>query len=126
VTEPAAPPALGPAAGGAAYGLVLVLALLLALWGCFLVPLRVGGVPVPVACAVALVGNAGLGRAGAQLYGRAGAAGPGLVWLVVVLRLSSPTADGDLVVPATPVGLAFLVVGTLTSAVVLGLAGGRR
>jgi hypothetical protein len=113
-------------AGGAAYGLVLVLAVLLALWGCFLVPLRLGGVPVPLACLVALVGNAALGRAGGRLFGRAGAAGPGLVWLVIVLRLSSPTADGDLVVPGTGWGLAFLVVGALTSAVVFGTAGGRR
>lgn len=126
MTAPASSPALGPAAGGAAYGLVVVLAVLLAVWGCFLVPLRVGGVPVPLACVVALAGNALLGRAGAGLFGRAGAAGPGIVWLAVVLVLSSPRTEGDLVVPSTSVGLAFLVVGTLTSAVAFGLAGGRR
>jgi len=113
-------------ADGAAYGLVLVLTALLAVWGAFLVPLRVGGVPVPVAPAVALVGNALLGRAGARLLGRAGAAGPGLVWLAVVLLLSTPRTEGDLVVPSTLTGLLFLVVGGLTSAVVLATAASQR
>ena len=121
MTEPLPSASSGPAAG-AAYGLVLVLALLLAVWGAFLVPFRIGGVPVPVSCVLALVGNALLGRAGGRLLGRAGAAGPGVVWLAVVLVLSMQRREGDLVLPMTLSGLLFLVVGTLTSAVVLGIA----
>jgi hypothetical protein len=118
VTEPPAQASSGPAAG-ASYGLVLVLAVLLALWGAFLVPLRIGGVAVPVSCVLALVGNALLGRAGGRLLGRAGAAGPCVVWLAVVLALSFQRREGDLVVPTTLSGLLFLVVGMVTSALVL-------
>lgn len=117
--EPA--PALGPVPSGAAYGLVIVLAVLLAVWGSFLVPLRVGATAVPLACVVAVVGNALLGLAGGRLLGRAGAAGPALAWLAVVLVLSSPRDEGDLVVPGTLTGLAFQALGTLTSAIVIGL-----
>jgi hypothetical protein len=104
---------------GASYGLVLVLAVLLAVWGAFLVPFRIGSVAVPVSCVLALVGNALLGRAGGLLLGRAGAAGPCLVWLAVVLALSFQRREGDVVVPTTLSGLLFLVVGMVTSALVL-------
>ena len=123
MTAPPATAPLGPVAGGAAYGLVIVLAVLLALWGTFLVPLRFGGSPVPVSCALALVGNALLGRAGGRLLGGLGAAGPGLVWLAVVLLLSAPRSEGDVLLPPSSlVGLLFLLVGTVTSAAVVGLA----
>ena len=50
MAEPTTPEArpLGPRTTAAAYGLVLLLAVLLALWGAFLVPLRIGTVPVPL------------------------------------------------------------------------------
>jgi hypothetical protein len=86
----AAPPApLGRLATWAAYALVLALAVLLAVWGAFLVPLRVGTVPLPLSWVVAAVGNAALGRAGGLLLGRGGAVGPGVVWLAVALTLGS-------------------------------------
>lgn len=127
MSEPPAPPAPGPApappgrvATSATYGLVLVLALLLAVWGAFLVPLRIGTVPLPVAVLVALVGNAALGWWGGRLLGRPGAAGPGLVWLAVALSLGSQRREGDLVVPGSAMGLVFLLVGAVTSAVAFG------
>jgi len=106
----------------AAYALVLVLAVLLAVWGAFLVPLRVGGTAVPVSWAVAVVGNGLLGWYGGQLLGRAGAAGPGLLWLAVALTLGSKRGEGDLVVPGSTIGLVFLLVGAVTSAVAYGVA----
>jgi hypothetical protein len=123
-TSPPAEPSQGEVA--ASYGLVLALALLLALWGAFLVPLKVGTVPVPVSVLLALVGNAALGWEGGRLYGRLGAAGPGLVWLAVALSLSTQRREGDLVVPGSVMGLLFLLVGAVASAVALGAARRRR
>lgn len=120
MSEPSPPDAPDQAQTAASYALVLVLALLLALWGAFLVPLRLGTVPVPVAVLVALVGNAALGWCGGRLYGRLGAAGPGLVWLGVALSLSTQRREGDLVVPGSTTGLLFLLVGAVTSAVAFG------
>ena len=124
--EPPTPAPPAPGSTGAAYGLVLVLAALLAVWGAFLLPFRIAGELVPVSWALALVGNLLLGRAGDRLLGPAGAAGPGVVWIVVVLVLSWPRSEGDLVLPPnTVVGLLFLLVGVLTSAAVFGGAVGR-
>lgn len=118
----AAPPddAPGPGLTYASYALVLLLALLLAVWGAFLVPLRIGTVPVPVSWVIAVVGNGLLGWAGGRLLGRLGAAGPGVVWLTVALTAGSQRAEGDLVVPGTVVGLVFLVSGAIASAVAYG------
>lgn len=115
--EDGAPRAWRPAQRAWAYALLVLTTVLLALWGAFLVPFRIGGTLVPVCWAVALVGNLSVGRAGGRLAGSAGAAVPGAVWLVVVVPLSSQRSEGDLVVPGTTVGLVFLLVGALASAV---------
>ena len=109
---------------GLAYALVLLLSLLLALWGAFLVPFRVGSVLVPVSWLLALVGNAALGRAGGALHGPVGAAGPGIVWLAVVLWLFTRGPGGDLVLYSIP-ALVFLVVGAIVSAVTYGATRSR-
>ena len=101
----------------ASYALVLVLAVLLAVWGSFLVPLRVGSVPLPVSWLIAGVGHGVLGWAGGRLLGRLGALGPGLLWLVVAFTLGSSRSEGDLIVPGTVVGLVFLLVGGVASTV---------
>lgn len=98
------------------YALLVVLAAELAIWEAFLVPLRVAGVLVPVAVVAAVLGNVGLGLAGARLAGGAGAVVPGLVWVGIATLLGTRRPEGDLVVPGTPVGLAFLVAGLLSSA----------
>lgn len=116
----AAPDDLSRGLTYASYALVLLLALLLAVWGAFLVPLRIGGVPVPIAWAVAVVGNGLLGWVGGRLLGHLGAAGPGIVWLAVALTFGSQRAEGDLVVPGTVTGLGFLVAGAIASAVAYG------
>ena len=104
----------------AAYGLVLVLSLLLAVWGSFLVPLRLGGQVLPVSWVVAGAGNLLLGRYGGLLLGRRGALVPGLLWLGTALTLGTKRGEGDLVVPGTVVGLVFLLVGAVASAVAYG------
>jgi hypothetical protein len=116
----------GPVFTAAAYALVLVLTVLLAVWGSFLVPFRVGGTLVPACWAVAVVGNVLLGRAAGRLAGRTGALVPALVWLAVAFTFGSKRAEGDLVVPGSTVGLVFLLVGALASAVAYALAPRRR
>ena len=119
------PPPTRPGLGE--FALVLVLALLLALWGAFLVPFRVGGLPVPVSVVVAVVGNLVLCRAGARVLGRrSGAAVPALLWLTVAVLLSSQRREGDLVVPASVTSLAFLLLGALAAAVAVGLGPSSR
>lgn len=127
--EPA-PPVAGGRGGdrlvtALSLGLVLLLALLLAVWGAFLVPLRLGGVPVPASVLVAAVGNVALGVAGGRLLGTAGALAPGALWVAVALTLGSRRAEGDLVVPGSAMGTAFLVVGALGAAVGYGVASAR-
>jgi hypothetical protein len=104
----------------AAYALVVLLAVLLTLWGAFLVPFRVGGVLVPVSWLLAAVGNAALALAGGRLLGRIGAAVPGLLWLALVAALQTRRPEGDLILPGTPVGLGYLLVGALAAVVSYG------
>ena len=107
---------------GWAYALVLLLTVLLALWGAFLVPFSVGGTQVPVSIVIAVVGNVLVGRAAARLAGSSGALATGALWTGVALVLSSRRAEGDVVVPGSAVGMAFLLAGVLASAVAYGAA----
>ena len=107
---------------GWATALVLLLTVLLALWGAFLVPFRVGGTLVPVSLVIAVVGNVLVGRAASQLAGSTGALLTGVLWVGLTLVLSSRRAEGDVVVPGSTVGMAFLVAGALASAVAYGAA----
>lgn len=107
-----------------AYLLVLVLTVQFALWGAFLVPFRIDGTSVPVSWLIAVAGNVAVGRAGARLAGKLGAAVPALLWLGLAFTLGSRRSEGDLVVQGSAIGLGFLVVGALTSAVMYGLAAG--
>lgn len=97
--------------------LVAVAAVGLAIVECFLVPLRIGTVPVPVSVPLAVVGNVVLARLAGRLTGRAAAAvAPPVLWLAVVLVLAAPRAEGDLVVPGTLTGLVFLFAGAVSGA----------
>ena len=120
MSEAAPPEPLGRAGTAVAYALVLVLVVLLAVWGAFLVPLRIGGVAVPASWVIAVVGNGALGWVGGRLLGRPGAAGAGILWLVIALTLGSTRTEGDLVVPGTIMGLGFLLLGAVSSAVAYG------
>jgi hypothetical protein len=121
---------LGPAPGWQRLfgGVLLGLgAVELAVLECFLVPLRIGTVSVPVALLVAVVGNVALTRAMYRVTGnRVAAAVPVVGWLVLVLVFASRTSEGDLVVPGTWPGLLFLFGGTIAGAATLGRTVGPR
>lgn len=116
----------GRLARRASYALVLVLTVQLAVWGAFLVPLRVGGVPVPVGLALALATIPLCVAGGRVLDSRAGAAVPLALWAVVAVTLSSRRTEGDLVVTGGALGLAYLTLGLLGAAAVVGLWRPRR
>jgi hypothetical protein len=95
-------------------------------------PLRAGGVLVPVSVPAAVVGNLLLVAAAHRLSGsRLVAVLPALVWGAVALAASTRRAEGDLLVvgggAAGVVNLAFLLLGVVAAAFAVGrvLAGPR-
>lgn len=97
--------------------LVVLAAMELTLIECYLVPLRVGSVPLPVSVPLAVVGNVLAARLAARAGGiPALAAVPAVLWLATVLVLAVPRAEGDLVVPGTLTGLVFLFAGSVAGA----------
>lgn len=108
------------------FGLVVVLACQLAVWEAFLVGARPWGLPLPVSALLAVVGNVVLGVVGARTLGnRIGAVVPAALWLIIVLGLASSRAEGDVVIPDSVRGLAFLLLGTLAAAAPVGITGNR-
>jgi hypothetical protein len=96
---------------------------------CFLVPLHAGRWAVPVSVPAAMLGNVLLARAIARFTARrATALLPPVLWLVVVLVLAAPRPEGDLVVPGSLTGLAFLFLGATAGALGAAstIAPGRR
>jgi hypothetical protein len=89
----------------------------LAVVGAFLVPLRIGTVPLPVSVLLAVVGNAGLTKLAVRQTGSIvwGVAQP-VLWLLVIVVLSLPRPDGDVIVPGTVTGLVFLFAGAVAGA----------
>jgi hypothetical protein len=97
--------------------LIAVAAVALAVLECFLVPLRIGSVPVPVTVLLAMAGNILLARLAGRLTGSvAGAAVPPALWLLVVIVLALPRPEGDLIVQGTLTGLVFLFAGAVAGA----------
>ena len=100
------------------------LALVEVLW----LPLRVGGVPVPVSLAAAVFGNLLLVGAARRLSGsRLVAVLPALVWLGVALAAASRRPEGDLLLPGGDTvtqltNLGFLLVGVVAAAFAVGRA----
>jgi hypothetical protein len=105
----------------------------LALVEVFWLPLRVGGVLVPLSVVAAVVGNLLLvGVAYRWSRSRVVAVLPALAWLAVALGAARRRPEGDLVIVGTGalgyVGLAFLLVGVVAAAFAVGrvLASPRR
>jgi hypothetical protein len=97
--------------------LIAVTAAGLAVVECFLVPLRIGSVPFPITILLAVAGNIVLAKLSARQTGSiAGAAVPPVLWLVVVIVLSLPRAEGDLIVEGSLTGLVFLFAGAVAGA----------
>lgn len=93
----------------------------LALVEVFWLPLRVGGVPVPLSVVAAAAGNLLLVRLAHRLSGsRAVAVLPAVVWLVVALAATVRRPEGDLVLVGSgvigAVGMAFLLCGVVAAA----------
>jgi hypothetical protein len=117
-----------------AWGVVAVLvAGWLALVEVFWLPLRIGGVLVPLSVLAAVVGNLLLVGAAHRLSGsRVVAVLPALVWLVVAVAAMMRRPEGDLVMTgggATgTINLGFLLLGVTAAAFGVGraLAGPRR
>ncbi|MEN3356558.1 MAG: hypothetical protein V7637_540, partial [Mycobacteriales bacterium] len=84
---------------------------------CFLVPLRAGRWPVPVAALAAVAGNLLLPRMIVAVAGRRSTALlPPVLWLIVVLAFAAPRREGDLIVPGSWEGVLFLFVGAIAGA----------
>jgi hypothetical protein len=103
----------------------------LALVEVFWLPLRVGGVLVPVSVVAAVAGNLLLvGWAHRWSGSRVVAALPAVVWLVVALAASQRRPEGDLLIVggglSGVVGLAFLLLGVVAAAFAVGRALGPR
>jgi len=116
------------------WGLIaLVVAAWLALAEVFWLPLRVGGVLVPVSIVVAVVGNLLLPTAALRLSGSRLVAVLAVVpWLVVAVAAMVRRPEGDLVMSGSEalgvVNLTFLMLGVLAAAFSVGrvLGGPRR
>ena len=110
--------------------LALLLAALTAAFEAFLTPLYWDETRLPVALVAAVVGNLGLVWFTAYVTGRRiAAAGPALVWVVIMVAASSRTSEGDLVLTdGNWVGIATMLAGSVAFAVAayrLILAGAR-
>jgi hypothetical protein len=89
----------------------------LALIEAFLVPLRVSTVPLPICVLLAVAGNVVLTKLAVRQTGSiaCGVLQPAL-WLIVIVVLSLPRAEGDLIVPGSATGLVFLFAGAVAGA----------
>jgi hypothetical protein len=97
------------------------LALVEVLW----LPLRAGSVPLPVSVVAAVVGNPLLVVLAHRLSGsRLVAVLPAVAWLLVVVRASIPTAEGDLLLVGSGtlgvLTLVFLGLGLVAAAAAVG------
>jgi hypothetical protein len=87
----------------------------------FWLPLRIGGVPVPLSIPAAAVGNLLLVTLTHRITGsRVAAVLPAAVWLAVVVPASQQRPEGDLVLTGGGLGLAFLLLGVLGASVAVG------
>lgn len=123
-----ADPALDPLVLRVAAGvLITVASVALAVVEAFLVPLRAGSVPLPLSVPLAVAGNILLARLAARRTGGilAVALQPA-AWLVTVVVLSLPRAEGDVIVEGTLTGLVFLFAGAVGGAYAVASELGRR
>jgi hypothetical protein len=114
-----------------------VLAVVVAVWLTLVeilwLPLRIGGVLVPVSVLAAVVGNLLLvGAAYRMSRSKIVAALPAVVWMALALLASQRRPEGDLLIVGGGalgwVNLAYLLFGVVAAAVAVGrvVSGGRR
>ena len=97
--------------------LISLFSVWLAVVEAFLVPLRIGTVPLPLSVLLAVAGNAGLTKLAVRQTGSivCGVLQP-VLWLLVIVVLSLPRPEGDLIVPGSLTGLVFLFAGAVAGA----------
>lgn len=126
MSEPAQPPdAQDALPSWVVVAVTAVLTALLSVWAAFLVPLRIGTVPVPVSLLL-LASMAVLGVLAGRAAGWRAALLLALVWTCVTLPLALIRREGDLVVQgiygSTLVGTLYLFGGTVLWAAVTSAA----
>jgi hypothetical protein len=115
--EPAREPAF---VTGIAYGVLAILGVALGVLGSFEFSWTAGDVPL-AALGWTVVNLAAFRGAGWAMRGKLGAAVPAVLWLIVVLVLSSRRPEGDLVVTGTAAGYVFIFGGALAAAIAVAL-----
>ena len=87
----------------------------------------IGGMGLPLGLVLALLSAAGLFVAAGMLVGRRlGSVTAALPWLLVVLLLSQPRAEGDLIVAGDLPGYVLVFGGSLLAAIAVTMPYGRR
>lgn len=99
---------------GLAYGLFAVLGVLLGLIGSFEFSWQLGGVPV-AAIFLSLVNLAAFRAAGWAMERKLGAVVPAVVWMIILVVLSSRRPEGDLVVTGTTPGYVYMFGGAVAA-----------
>jgi hypothetical protein len=105
----------------AAYALLLWLTVLVTVWGAVLAMLRLDGTAVPVGLVLVAAVGPCCWWGGELTRSRWGAAGPAVLWAVLVLPMMTQRREGDLIVTGSLRGVTYLAVGALAAAAALGL-----
>lgn len=103
---------------GAAYGALVASGVALGVVGSFQFSWDLGGVPV-AALALTAVNLVVFRVAGWAVAAKLGAVAVAVPWLIVVILLSSPRAEGDLIVTGTLEGWLFILGGAAAAALAI-------
>jgi hypothetical protein len=103
---------------GAAYGALVASGVALGVVGSFQFSWDLGGVPV-AALVLTAVNLAVFCASGWAMAAKLGAVAVAVPWLIVVILLSSPRAEGDLVVTGTLEGWLFILGGATAAALAI-------
>lgn len=112
-------------ATGAAYGLLVVLGVLLGVVGSFTFSWAAAGLPM-AAVLLAVVNFAVFRFAGWAMEGKLGAVAVAAPWLIVVVLLSSPRPEGDLIVTGTLAGYLFIFGGSIAAVAAMAMTRSPR
>jgi hypothetical protein len=110
-TEPTPEPAF---LIGLAYGVLAVLGVLLGVIGSFEFSWEFGSVPV-AAILLSVVNLAAFRAAGWAMESKLGAVVPAILWLIILIVLSSRRPEGDLVVTGTAAGYVYMFGGAVAA-----------
>jgi hypothetical protein len=99
---------------GLAYGVLAVLGVLLGVIGSFEFSWQFGSVPV-AAILLSVVNLAAFRAAGWAMESKLGAVVPAVVWMIILVVLSSRRPEGDLVVTGTTPGYVYMFGGAVAA-----------